>query len=366
MRPDKIASFITSLRKEKNYTQEKLASMIPISRTAVSKWERGINIPDPTSLNRLREIFDVSIDEIFYGERINKNNKNDINNVSLDLYKSKKRGIKIILGLIILLFVTLVSFLLYYLITNYKSIQVYTITGNSEEYSLVEGIFVKTNYKIFFNIDTLNIDQLKKLRLYYIDSNNKEKNIYTTTDSNIKIVDYVGYNEYFDENILNNIKNVYLEISTIDTTDTIKLHFEKDFVNDIFIKLKDKNIVNESNKIISSDYYNNFDNLVSNIKENYKVKDDAYVFNYNNENNKYEIMYILDANLIIVKKDSKKITEEWMLYLDNAILDYNGVDDNKVNNLSNININELLCDEQQQNICNIVDEFWCIIDASFK
>ena len=362
MRPDKIASFITSLRKEKNYTQEKLASMIPISRTAVSKWERGINIPDPTSLNRLREIFDVSIDEIFYGERINKNNKNDINNVSLDLYKSKKRGIKIILGLIILLFVTLVSFLLYYLITNYKSIQVYTITGNSEKYSLIEGIFVKTNYKIFFNIDTLNIDQLKKLRLYYIDSNNKEKNIYTTTDSNIKIVDYVGYNEYFDKNVLNNIKNMYLEITTIDTTDTIKLHFEKDYVNDNFINLEDKKISND-NTIRNLD---TLDNVISNIKEKYKMKDDAYVFNYNNEDNKYEIMYIIDANLIIVKKDSKKITEEWVLYLDNAILDYNGVDDNKLNNLSNININELLCDEQQQNICNIVDEFWCIIDASFK
>lgn len=362
MRPDKIASFITSLRKEKNYTQEKLASMIPISRTAVSKWERGINIPDPTSLNRLREIFDVSIDEIFYGERINKNNKNDINNVSLDLYKSKKRGIKIILGLIILLFITLISFLLYYLITNYKSIQVYTITGNSEKYSLIEGIFVKTNYKIFFNIDTLNIDQLKKLRLYYIDSNNKEKNIYTTTDSNIKIVDYVGYNEYFDKNVLNNIKNMYLEITTIDTTDTIKLHFEKDYVNDNFINLEDKKISND-NTIRNLD---TLDNVISNIKEKYKMKDDAYVFNYNNEDNKYEIMYIIDANLIIVKKDSKKITEEWVLYLDNAILDYNGVDDNKLNNLSNININELLCDEQQQNICNIVDEFWRIIDASFK
>lgn len=161
-------------RKEKNMTQEQLAELIPISRTAISKWEREINIPDPTSLGRLREIFEVSVDELFYGERMNHRNKNAINDVSLNLYKSKRKGKKVILGLIFLLIVTLISFLAYYLITNYKSIYVYSINGELEEFNVIEGTFIKTNYKLFFDIQNIEIDNLNSVRLYYVDNNKNE------------------------------------------------------------------------------------------------------------------------------------------------------------------------------------------------
>lgn len=38
----KIGKFIAELRKEKNMTQEELASILGISKNAVSKWERGL------------------------------------------------------------------------------------------------------------------------------------------------------------------------------------------------------------------------------------------------------------------------------------------------------------------------------------
>lgn len=56
---------ITDLRREKGYTQEKLAEMLGVTTAAVSKWETGNSYPDITLLPQLAEIFDVSIDFLF-------------------------------------------------------------------------------------------------------------------------------------------------------------------------------------------------------------------------------------------------------------------------------------------------------------
>ena len=63
MNQDKMGKFIASLRKEKGITQYDLAEMIPVSRDAVSKWERGKRCPDPQVLVKLSEIFNVTINE---------------------------------------------------------------------------------------------------------------------------------------------------------------------------------------------------------------------------------------------------------------------------------------------------------------
>ncbi|MBQ9745297.1 MAG: helix-turn-helix transcriptional regulator [Clostridia bacterium] len=55
---------ITSLRKEKGYTQKELADRMNVTDKAVSKWERGISMPDVGSLPRLAEVLGVSVDEL--------------------------------------------------------------------------------------------------------------------------------------------------------------------------------------------------------------------------------------------------------------------------------------------------------------
>ena len=42
----KIGNFISECRKEKKLTQEQLAEKMDVSVNAVSKWERGLNLPD--------------------------------------------------------------------------------------------------------------------------------------------------------------------------------------------------------------------------------------------------------------------------------------------------------------------------------
>ena len=52
------------LRKEKQLSQESLAEKLNISRQAVSKWESNNSYPDMNNLIQLKNIFNVSLDDL--------------------------------------------------------------------------------------------------------------------------------------------------------------------------------------------------------------------------------------------------------------------------------------------------------------
>jgi len=66
----KIGEFIAKLRKEKNMTQMELADKLYISDRAVSKWERGICMPDISIIGDLAKYLDISVTELLQGEKI--------------------------------------------------------------------------------------------------------------------------------------------------------------------------------------------------------------------------------------------------------------------------------------------------------
>ena len=45
---NKIGKFIASIRKEKGLTQQELGKKLFVTDKAVSKWERGLSLPDVT------------------------------------------------------------------------------------------------------------------------------------------------------------------------------------------------------------------------------------------------------------------------------------------------------------------------------
>lgn len=65
----KIGGFIAEERKAKSFTQKELAAMLNITDKAVSKWERGLSLPDISMLNPLSECLGVSVSELLNGER---------------------------------------------------------------------------------------------------------------------------------------------------------------------------------------------------------------------------------------------------------------------------------------------------------
>ena len=73
----KIGKFIAECRKQKNLTQMQLAEKIGITDKAVSKWERGIAMPDSSIMLELCDILSISVNELLCGEKVimEKNNQ---------------------------------------------------------------------------------------------------------------------------------------------------------------------------------------------------------------------------------------------------------------------------------------------------
>ena len=60
-------NFVT-LRKRNNITQEKMAEKCGVSRVAVTKWESGSSLPEISKIEKIVEVFDITADELLFGE----------------------------------------------------------------------------------------------------------------------------------------------------------------------------------------------------------------------------------------------------------------------------------------------------------
>ena len=104
----KIGRFISSLRKEKEMTQSQLAEVMGVSTNAVSKWERGINLPDASIMQKLCDVLGITLNEFFAGERVEETaavQRSEQNILSLlKLANNKDRKNKILALLVALLF----------------------------------------------------------------------------------------------------------------------------------------------------------------------------------------------------------------------------------------------------------------------
>ena len=72
----KIGKFIANCRKDKNLTQEQLAEKLYVTDRAVSKWERGLSLPDAGKMLDLCGILDIKVNELLTGEKIDMENMN--------------------------------------------------------------------------------------------------------------------------------------------------------------------------------------------------------------------------------------------------------------------------------------------------
>ena len=66
----KTGLYIAEKRKQKNMTQAMLAEQMHVSKNAVSKWERGMNLPEVSSMPQLCQILGITLNELFAGEDI--------------------------------------------------------------------------------------------------------------------------------------------------------------------------------------------------------------------------------------------------------------------------------------------------------
>lgn len=55
---------LQELRKQKNLTQEELSEILFVSRTAISKWESGLSVPDAGMLVRIAGALDTTVNDL--------------------------------------------------------------------------------------------------------------------------------------------------------------------------------------------------------------------------------------------------------------------------------------------------------------
>jgi transcriptional regulator with XRE-family HTH domain/DNA-directed RNA polymerase subunit RPC12/RpoP len=88
----KIGKFIAERRKKASLTQMQLAEKLGITDKAISKWERGIAMPDTSIMLKLCDILGISVNELLCGEKIDMENNNQKNEqLFLDMAKELEK-----------------------------------------------------------------------------------------------------------------------------------------------------------------------------------------------------------------------------------------------------------------------------------
>ena len=125
---------IKALRKTKGLTQDELAIRLNVVRQTVSKWEKGLSVPDAEMLQRIAEVFEVNVSQLL-GAPINQNENIDVIaeqlsriNEQLVVKNNRSRKIWKTIGIILAIIIAGQLLLVALGITVYKSYEVGTDT----------------------------------------------------------------------------------------------------------------------------------------------------------------------------------------------------------------------------------------------
>ena len=92
----KLGQFIAEIRKERKMTQAELASKLHVTDKAVSKWERGLGLPDINSIEPLADALGISVAEVmqaqrFQADHLTQENASEMLTNAFDLVKQQRR-----------------------------------------------------------------------------------------------------------------------------------------------------------------------------------------------------------------------------------------------------------------------------------
>ena len=97
MRKQTFGNMIALLRKKKGMTQVELAEKMGVTDKAVSKWERDLSLPDVSSIPKLAEIFDVSVNELMQ-VKVDAKEKTLINKIT-EIVELGLKGVSLAMGI---------------------------------------------------------------------------------------------------------------------------------------------------------------------------------------------------------------------------------------------------------------------------
>lgn len=173
MDQQKIGSFIASLRKESGMTQAELGDKVGVTDRAVSRWENGHNLPDILVMEKLSEVFNITIVELMNGVKAEVIKEEDLDKLAenaIAYHKAKMHAYfkRLIIGLVSVIGILFVTLLLIFCINNFNKCQVYKIESTKTDFK-VSGMLVKTNKSTKLVISDFEYYGTKMQRIYAID-----------------------------------------------------------------------------------------------------------------------------------------------------------------------------------------------------
>ena len=359
---EKIAKFLVELRSEKKLTQEALAKVLCVDRGTISKWERAVYLPSIEMLVKISEFYDVTVNELVYGARKTKDNAKDVDNVSIAVMKEnvrKVRKLTIFFSTIIFLLIAIMPFI--YFFSNYNSIKVYKIGGESEHFNSLNGLMIVTKKNSYIRFGMVNAfnenDKVTEARLYY-KNGDEEINLRTRENLEDLIVNKYGYDEYFSYRDVDKfMDNLYLEVKSDNFDETIKLKFRKVESNDDFVYTLNNNVSDDDSSNVIDD------NIPKYVRDNFKYDSDSksYVYEHKDGDTSIVEKYSSDTKNYYVIENLNDSYYKYDFNLESKTLKFKMLNQEMVESIFDYNFSSFkclstLCDKNYLN--NFINKYW--------
>ena len=130
------------LRQKRGFTQEELAMRLHVVRQTVSKWEKGLSVPDADMLQSLADILEVNVTELLGAPTIEPDDRNEVAqqlariNEQMAIKNRRAHRIWKTVAIVLITSVVLITMLTVLNMVDYRSVRTVegqTITQEMEE-----------------------------------------------------------------------------------------------------------------------------------------------------------------------------------------------------------------------------------------
>lgn len=296
MNQEKIGKFICYLRKENKMTQQELAEKLNVTDRAISNWENGKNMPDLSLFKPICDIFNISINELLSGEKLQENEyqeKLEENIINTVIFEKNKRKVfkKIILSsLSVITFIILFIFGSLFIIDNKRMSNdkpvVFSTWGNKNYWPMYEykkqdmeksikRYFLTKMDKIYtnYNNETFNLVNFVVVHTFLID---------IKSDDEIIVYLWAIYGSRLDKNyddeiinpkgvisspykiVLKKTNDGYEILNVYAPNDKTKIDYVDSylFIKNYFPKNIFKKVANYDKTLLDQEFYNLIENYV--------------------------------------------------------------------------------------------------------
>ncbi len=289
---NRIGDFLAKLRNEKGYTQQKLADKIHVTNKAISNWENGRSNPDLDMMKELAKIFDVTVDELYAGKRVD---EKDV------IFKRKLK--KIFIRAFITMFIINFLLLLFYFLLTVNSVKFYVLYLEEDSINTTGGYYIVNKNKSILHLDKLELDS-------NIDSNTYIE-LYEKSNASNAIL-YSGFNSNIDlyNVIISDLDEIYLKLTFVEdeesTEKIYKLNFYPKYIDHKFVNINEKSSATYVNDLLDNN------KLIDKLLELGFHEQGEFLYFKEEKTKKEKITTYVDANFksynkVVESKNFKKL-----------------------------------------------------------